>query len=69
MAEIYSTASDQEQEAQRAQGRTASYNPVVDETPVGIYERPPRSARSIIGIFLLLLILVILAYFLFQWWS
>jgi len=69
VAEIYPTVSDQEQEAQRAQNRAGLPDHVTGETPVGVYERPARSARSMAGLLLLLLVLAILVYFLFQWLS
>ena len=69
MAEIYSTVSGQGQEAKKVQARTESHDPVAGEDPVAVYERPPRSTTGIASLFLLLLVLVILAYFLFQWWS
>jgi hypothetical protein len=39
----------------------------VEAAPVGIYERPAQPMRSMAGLFLLLLVLAILAYFLLQW--
>lgn len=69
MAETYTTVSGQEQDVQKAQNRAGLPDRVADETPVGVYERPVRSAPNMAGLILLLLVLAILAYFLFQWLS
>jgi hypothetical protein len=68
MAETYSAATDKERRDDTQNTRlTATDTP---PPPVGVYDRPERPARStsnMAGIFLLLLVLAILAYFLFQW--
>ena len=68
MAETYSAATDNERRDNVQNTRLAA----TDAPPpaVAVYDRPERPARStsdLAGIFLLLLVLTILAYFLFQW--
>ena len=67
MAETYPTVSDREQETQQKANLAGVPDSATPETPVGIYERPARSRPSIMGMVLLLLVLVIVAYFLLQW--
>jgi hypothetical protein len=68
MAETYSSATDKERtDAPQNTGLTATDG---TPSPIGVYDRPERPVRStsnMAGIFLLLLVLAILAYFLFQW--
>lgn len=68
MAETYETTT--ERERQDITNTTGLVNHDAVPPAVGVYDRPERPVRStsnMAGIFLLLLVLAILAYFLFQW--
>jgi hypothetical protein len=70
MAETYKTTTEWEQ--QRAADPPGALNTDGVSPAVGVYDRPERPARStntMAGLFLLLLVLAILAYFVFQWLS
>lgn len=67
MAEIYPTVSDREQATQKVPNPAGLPDSVAQETPVGVYERPVRPVRNFAGLFLLLLVLALVAYFLLQW--
>jgi len=75
MAETRTTLSDQERLQNSDASTVNRYEPVPSmsapsSSPVGVYDRPAgttRSSGSMIGSIVMLLLLLIVAYFVFQW--
>ncbi|HMN30496.1 MAG TPA: hypothetical protein PKE45_20265 [Caldilineaceae bacterium] len=66
MAAIYPSSSDQEQSQQTRQNSSGVSQDIGDEPAVGIYERPQRGF-SVAGAVLLIIVLLLVAYFVMQW--
>jgi lipopolysaccharide/colanic/teichoic acid biosynthesis glycosyltransferase len=66
MAAIYPSSSDQEQSQRTNQNSSGASQDVGDEPAVGIYERPQRRF-SVAGAVLLIIVLLLVAYFVMQW--
>jgi hypothetical protein len=72
MAEIRTTLSEQERLQSSDPSTVNRYEPApsMSASPVGVYERPADATRSsggVIGSIVMLLLLLLVAYLLFQW--
>jgi hypothetical protein len=70
MAETRTNLSEQDRVQSTDQNTVNRYDPTPTTTPVGVYDRPATTARSsggVIGTILMVLLLLIVAYFIFQW--
>jgi hypothetical protein len=66
MAAIYPSSSDKEQSQRAIQNSSGVSQDVGDEPAVGVYERPQRGF-SVAGAVLLIIVLLLVAYFVMQW--